>query len=161
MWSWNGRDGGGDREEGEGGTAKLQGKERMEGEGESGKEEGREREKGWGRGEREKAQCRGKVDMVVCGAGIGGTVVGIGKKVKEQLPNCKVRREGGGRERGGERGKEREREGRRGREREGGGWGGNEREGGKERRESTLSCQVANRHMPSHAHAHTFGFISH
>ncbi|CAL8080907.1 unnamed protein product [Orchesella dallaii] len=35
-------------------------------------------------------QCGGKVDMVVCGAGTGGTVTGIGRKVKESLPTCKV-----------------------------------------------------------------------
>ena len=29
--------------------------------------------------------------MIVCGAGTGGTVCGIGKKVKEVAPNCKVR----------------------------------------------------------------------
>ena len=32
----------------------------------------------------------GKVDMVVGGAGTGGTIAGIGKKIKEVLPNCKV-----------------------------------------------------------------------
>ena len=32
----------------------------------------------------------GKVDMIVCGAGTGGTVCGIGRKVKEVAPNCKV-----------------------------------------------------------------------
>jgi hypothetical protein len=37
------------------------------------------------------AQCGGKVDMIVCGAGTGGTVAGIGRKIKEQLPTCKVR----------------------------------------------------------------------
>ena len=35
--------------------------------------------------------CTGNVDMIVCGAGTGGTVCGIGKKVKEVAPNCKVR----------------------------------------------------------------------
>ena len=29
--------------------------------------------------------------MIVCGTGTGGTVCGIGKKVKEVAPNCKVR----------------------------------------------------------------------
>ena len=33
----------------------------------------------------------GKVDMVVCGAGTGGTVAGIGRKLKEKIPDCKVR----------------------------------------------------------------------
>jgi len=32
----------------------------------------------------------GKVDMVVGGAGTGGTISGIGRKIKEVLPNCKV-----------------------------------------------------------------------
>jgi len=32
----------------------------------------------------------GKVDMIIAGAGTGGTVSGIGKKVKEVAPNCKV-----------------------------------------------------------------------
>ena len=32
----------------------------------------------------------GKVDMVVGGAGTGGTIAGIGKRIKEVLPNCKV-----------------------------------------------------------------------
>ena len=32
----------------------------------------------------------GKLDMVVIGAGTGGTVTGIARKVKEKLPNCKV-----------------------------------------------------------------------
>lgn len=31
-----------------------------------------------------------KVDMVVIGAGTGGTVTGIAKKVKEICPKCKV-----------------------------------------------------------------------
>jgi cystathionine beta-synthase len=35
-------------------------------------------------------QCDGKLDMVVCGAGTGGTVAGIGRKMKEKLPTCKV-----------------------------------------------------------------------
>ncbi|XP_067937979.1 cystathionine beta-synthase-like [Watersipora subatra] len=34
--------------------------------------------------------CGGKVDMVVCGAGTGGTVTGISRKIKEKCPNCKV-----------------------------------------------------------------------
>lgn len=32
----------------------------------------------------------GKLDMVVIGAGTGGTVTGIGKKIKEKAPNCTV-----------------------------------------------------------------------
>ena len=28
--------------------------------------------------------------MIVCGAGTGGTVAGIGRKIKEELPSCKV-----------------------------------------------------------------------
>jgi hypothetical protein len=32
----------------------------------------------------------GKIDMVVMGAGTGGTVTGIARKIKEKLPNCKV-----------------------------------------------------------------------
>jgi cystathionine beta-synthase len=34
--------------------------------------------------------CAGKLDMVVIGAGTGGTVTGIARKVKEKLPDCKV-----------------------------------------------------------------------
>lgn len=33
-------------------------------------------------------QCDGKVDMIVMGAGTGGTVAGIGRKIKEKLPEC-------------------------------------------------------------------------
>ena len=29
--------------------------------------------------------------MVVMGAGTGGTITGIARKIKEKLPNCKVR----------------------------------------------------------------------
>merc|ERR1719500_2649453 len=36
------------------------------------------------------AQCGGKVDMVVMGAGTGGTVSGIGRKLKEKCPECVV-----------------------------------------------------------------------
>lgn len=32
----------------------------------------------------------GQVDMVVIGAGTGGTVTGISRKIKEQVPNCKI-----------------------------------------------------------------------
>jgi len=35
-------------------------------------------------------QCGGKVDMVVLGAGTGGTVCGIGRKLKEKCPECIV-----------------------------------------------------------------------
>lgn len=35
-------------------------------------------------------QCGGQVDMVVLGAGTGGTVTGIGRKLKEKCPNCIV-----------------------------------------------------------------------
>lgn len=35
-------------------------------------------------------QLDGKVDMVVVGAGTGGTVCGIGRKVKETIPDCVV-----------------------------------------------------------------------
>lgn len=35
-------------------------------------------------------QMDNKVDMIVCGAGTGGTVCGIGRKIKEKLPSCKV-----------------------------------------------------------------------
>lgn len=35
-------------------------------------------------------QCSGKVDMVVLGAGTGGTITGIGRKLKEKYPTCKI-----------------------------------------------------------------------
>uniref|UniRef100_A0A8C8SHR6 Cystathionine beta-synthase n=1 Tax=Pelusios castaneus TaxID=367368 RepID=A0A8C8SHR6_9SAUR len=35
-------------------------------------------------------QCEGKVHMVVAGAGTGGTVTGIGRKMKEKCPECKI-----------------------------------------------------------------------
>eukprot|EP01099_Mayorella_cantabrigiensis_P000003 TRINITY_DN1000_c0_g1_i1.p1 TRINITY_DN1000_c0_g1~~TRINITY_DN1000_c0_g1_i1.p1 ORF type:complete len:531 (-),score=145.57 TRINITY_DN1000_c0_g1_i1:156-1718(-) len=35
-------------------------------------------------------QLDGKVDMVVVGAGTGGTLTGIARKIKEDAPNCKI-----------------------------------------------------------------------
>ncbi len=35
-------------------------------------------------------QCDNKLDMIVIGAGTGGTISGVGKKIKEVLPDCKV-----------------------------------------------------------------------
>lgn len=35
-------------------------------------------------------QCDNKVDMVVIGAGTGGTVAGVGRKLKEKLPDCQI-----------------------------------------------------------------------
>ena len=32
----------------------------------------------------------GKVDMVVLGAGTGGTITGVARKIKEKCPNAKV-----------------------------------------------------------------------
>ena len=32
----------------------------------------------------------GQLDMIVLGAGTGGTITGIGRKIKEKIPNCKV-----------------------------------------------------------------------
>ncbi|KAF6021025.1 CBS [Bugula neritina] len=34
--------------------------------------------------------CGGKVDMVVLTAGTGGTVTGIGRKIRDKCPNCKI-----------------------------------------------------------------------
>eukprot|EP00094_Tigriopus_californicus_P003248 TCALIF_03124-PA protein Name:"Similar to CBS Cystathionine beta-synthase (Macaca fascicularis)" AED:0.10 eAED:0.10 QI:0/0/0/1/1/1/8/0/574 len=35
-------------------------------------------------------QCDGKVDMLIVGAGTGGTATGIGRKMKEKCPSCKI-----------------------------------------------------------------------
>lgn len=35
-------------------------------------------------------QCEGKLDMIVIGVGTGGAVTGIGRKIKEKVPNCPV-----------------------------------------------------------------------
>ncbi|XP_030577243.1 cystathionine beta-synthase-like isoform X2 [Archocentrus centrarchus] len=35
-------------------------------------------------------QCDGKVDMLVASAGTGGTITGIGRKLKEKCPNIKI-----------------------------------------------------------------------
>ena len=35
-------------------------------------------------------QCDGRLDMVIGGAGTGGTVTGIGRKMREHVPNCRV-----------------------------------------------------------------------
>ncbi len=39
-------------------------------------------------------QAGGHVDMVVLSAGTGGTVTGIGRKLKEKCPDCKVFKNG-------------------------------------------------------------------
>jgi len=36
------------------------------------------------------SSCTGKLDMLVCGAGTGGTISGIARKIKERCPACKV-----------------------------------------------------------------------
>ncbi|XP_015905549.1 cystathionine beta-synthase isoform X2 [Parasteatoda tepidariorum] len=36
------------------------------------------------------AQCDNRLDMIVMGVGTGGTITGIGRKIKEKCPNCKV-----------------------------------------------------------------------
>lgn len=43
-----------------------------------------------GTGEEILRQCGGKVDMIVCGAGTGGTISGIGRKIKDCYPNCVI-----------------------------------------------------------------------
>lgn len=35
-------------------------------------------------------QTEGRVDAIVCGAGTGGTIAGIGRKIKERLPACQI-----------------------------------------------------------------------
>ena len=35
--------------------------------------------------------CPGQVDMIVSAAGTGGTITGIGRKMKEICPACKVK----------------------------------------------------------------------
>jgi len=32
----------------------------------------------------------GKLDVMVCGAGTGGSIAGIARKIKERCPACKV-----------------------------------------------------------------------
>jgi len=43
-----------------------------------------------GTGEEIIQQMGGKIDMVVCSAGTGGTITGVAKKIKEKIPDCKV-----------------------------------------------------------------------
>ncbi|PFH37937.1 CBS family protein [Besnoitia besnoiti] len=35
-------------------------------------------------------QCNGDIDMIVVGAGTGGTITGVGKKIKERCPKCRI-----------------------------------------------------------------------
>ncbi|XP_078726121.1 cystathionine beta-synthase-like protein isoform X2 [Lampetra fluviatilis] len=35
-------------------------------------------------------QCDGRVDMLIAGAGTGGTISGLARKLKEKCPNCKI-----------------------------------------------------------------------
>ncbi|PNF22395.1 Cystathionine beta-synthase [Cryptotermes secundus] len=35
-------------------------------------------------------QCNNHVDMLVCAAGTGGTITGLGRKMKENCPSCKI-----------------------------------------------------------------------
>ena len=35
-------------------------------------------------------QTDGKIDYFVCGVGTGGTIVGVAKRFREELPNCKI-----------------------------------------------------------------------
>ncbi|XP_039224656.1 cystathionine beta-synthase-like protein isoform X1 [Crotalus tigris] len=35
-------------------------------------------------------QCEGQVDMIVAGAGTGGTITGIARKIKEKCPGCTI-----------------------------------------------------------------------
>ncbi|KAE8620893.1 hypothetical protein XENTR_v10004609 [Xenopus tropicalis] len=35
-------------------------------------------------------QCEGQLDMLVAGAGTGGTITGLARKLKEKCPNCKI-----------------------------------------------------------------------
>ncbi|KAH0624799.1 hypothetical protein JD844_032618 [Phrynosoma platyrhinos] len=35
-------------------------------------------------------QCEGNIDMIVAGAGTGGTITGIARKIKEKCPGCKI-----------------------------------------------------------------------
>lgn len=34
--------------------------------------------------------CDDKLDAIVIGAGTGGTLTGIARKIKERIPNCQV-----------------------------------------------------------------------